>query len=94
GKTLDPSLFKDPYEAGLFAAGEDIARFIEDYRQNGEYESVFKALISIKTSIDSFFDKVLVMTDDEAVRTNRLLLLSKIRGLYFETADLSRLMNE
>ena len=41
--------------------------------------------------VDSFFDDVMVMTDDEAVRNNRLALLAELRALFLDVADISRL---
>ncbi len=48
-------------------------------------------LASLREPIDTFFDEVMVMTDDEAVRNNRLALLSRLRTLFLNLADVSRL---
>jgi glycyl-tRNA synthetase beta chain len=42
-------------------------------------------------AVDAFFDSVMVMTDDEAVRNNRLALLAQLRNLFLEVADISLL---
>jgi glycyl-tRNA synthetase beta chain len=42
-------------------------------------------------AVDAFFDGVMVMTEDSAVRENRLALLARLRGLFLRVADLSRL---
>jgi glycyl-tRNA synthetase beta chain len=39
--------------------------------------------------VDAFFDSVMVMAEDEAVRVNRLTLLSKLRELFLQVADIS-----
>jgi glycyl-tRNA synthetase beta chain len=44
--------------------------------------------------IDAFFDKVLVMADDPAVRANRIALLGTVRELFLKFADLSRIVIE
>jgi glycyl-tRNA synthetase beta chain len=41
--------------------------------------------------VDAFFDSVMVMADDAALRANRLALLKRMQGLFMHAADLSRL---
>jgi glycyl-tRNA synthetase beta chain len=41
--------------------------------------------------VDRFFDDVMVMADDEALRHNRLALLARLRSLFLQLADVSRL---
>ena len=48
-------------------------------------------LARLRPVVDAFFDKVLVMDDDRAVRANRLQLLASLQRLFLEVADLSRL---
>lgn len=88
---VDESLFSSPEESSLYNTEKEIAPKIEGYWKNGDYEAVFSALASIKGDIDAFFDKVMVMAEDERVRKNRLSLLSKLRDMYWRIADLSRL---
>jgi glycyl-tRNA synthetase beta chain len=87
----DPELFTDEHERALYKASSEIAPVINGHWKKGEYTLVFQTLASIKDTIDAFFDHVLVMADDESVRTNRLVLLQNVRELYFRIADLSRL---
>lgn len=87
----DTSLFSDPQEGELYEAGLSIAPVIDAHWKAGEYEKAFEALASIREQIDAFFDKVLVMAKDEAVKNNRLALLGAVRDLYFRMADLSKL---
>ncbi len=54
-------------------------------------EAQLELLASLRTPVDSFFDDVMVMADDEAVRNNRLALLSRLRTLFLQLADISRL---
>lgn len=55
------------------------------------YAEALKCLAELKTPIDNFFDKIMVMVDDENVRNNRLALLSRIRVLFSQIADISLL---
>lgn len=55
----------------------------------GDYESALFALASLQTPVDAFFDSVMVMADNEAVKQNRLALLSRLRNLFLQVADVS-----
>lgn len=88
----DEKLFADPHEKALFDLSEKIAPQIKTHWQHGDYEKVFTTLASIKETIDTFFDKVMVMVEDEKLKRNRLILLNTVRGLYYQIADLSKLM--
>jgi len=87
----DAALFQEDAERALFETARRLSPLIEGYTKAGDYASVFIALASIKDDVDRFFDKVLVMADDPAIRANRMALLEFIHNLYFKTADLSRL---
>jgi glycyl-tRNA synthetase beta chain len=54
-----------------------------------EYQAALSELAGLKAPIDTFFDNVMVMSDDEAVKVNRLTLLNEIRGSFFAIADIS-----
>ncbi len=53
------------------------------------YQAALTELAQLKTPIDTFFDSVMVMSDDEAVKINRLTLLNEIRNSFFAIADIS-----
>jgi glycyl-tRNA synthetase beta chain len=56
-----------------------------------DYESALKLLAQARQPVDRFFDEVMVMADDPAVRRNRLALLTKLHALMNGVADISRL---
>jgi glycyl-tRNA synthetase beta chain len=56
---------------------------------NADYTGVLNYLAGMRETIDSFFDDVMVMADDEAVRLNRLALLNQTRALFLGVADIS-----
>ncbi len=56
-----------------------------------DYEQAMKQLAALREPVDAFFDKVLVMAEDKAVRLNRLALLKRLRNLFLQVADISRL---
>jgi glycyl-tRNA synthetase beta chain len=55
----------------------------------GDYQSALTKLASLREAVDNFFDNVMVMADDEAVKNNRLALLSQLSRLFLNTADIS-----
>ena len=60
---------------------------------NSEYEHALSELAGLKDDVDNFFNDVMVMCDDEAVKNNRLALLNQLSNLFLKTADISRLQN-
>jgi glycyl-tRNA synthetase beta chain len=58
---------------------------------SADYSAVLTCLADMRETVDGFFDQVMVMADDEAVRSNRLALLNKTRALFLGVADISYL---
>jgi len=56
-----------------------------------KYREGLEQLAGLRGAVDKFFNEVMVMVDDEAVRNNRLALLSMLRNLFLEVADISLL---
>lgn len=56
-----------------------------------DYTQALATLAGLRKSVDTFFDDVMVMTDDEALRNNRLALLQQLRQLFLQVADISHL---
>jgi len=92
GAPPDASLLVEPQEKALYEASRALAPKMKELREKGDYRLAFESLASIKDVIDAFFDKVMVMAEDEKTRANRLALLGSVRELYSSTADLSKLM--
>ncbi|MDH5395617.1 MAG: glycine--tRNA ligase subunit beta [Gammaproteobacteria bacterium] len=59
----------------------------------GDYKMALQELAGLRETVDGFFDDVMVMVDDEAVKNNRIALLSQLAGLFIRVADLSRLQS-
>ncbi|EQA4279590.1 glycine--tRNA ligase subunit beta [Cronobacter dublinensis] len=57
----------------------------------GRYQEALVELAQLREPVDEFFDKVMVNADDAQVRINRLTLLSKLRELFLQVADISLL---
>jgi glycyl-tRNA synthetase beta chain len=82
---------KDEAELNLFDASGAIEGLAHDRLLDDDYEGALKALVGIKAHLDRFFDKVMVMADDAALREQRLRLLAKIVKLFYRVADLAEI---
>jgi len=83
---IQESLLVEDAEKALFAALNSAeSSFPEDP------PAQLNLLAGLREPIDSFFDDVMVMAEDEAIRNNRLALLSRLRALFLNLADVSRL---
>jgi len=56
-----------------------------------DYRQILQQLAQLQQPVDDFFDQVMVMADDLALRQNRLAILSQLRELFLEVADVSLL---
>ena len=56
-----------------------------------DYQAALNSLASLREAVDNFFDDVMVMADDEAVKNNRLSLLASLSNLFMEVADIALL---
>ncbi len=88
------------YQASLFteAAERELARVLESLQKSTrkafvsqQYAQGLAELAQLQIPVDSFFDDVRVMDDDENVRNNRLGLLGALRELFLQVADISHL---
>ena len=84
-------LFEDPAEAALYQALQQVAGEVERAVGNGNYLAALTQIATLKQGVDLFFEKVMVMAEDELVRDNRLALLTGIARLFARVADFSRL---
>jgi hypothetical protein len=88
---LQPALLLQPEERALYEALERVRATAEPQLDRREYAAGLRALAALRPAVDAFFDQVMVMADDPAVRGNRLALLARLRALFLRVADLSRL---
>ncbi|AOY02346.1 glycine--tRNA ligase subunit beta [Jeongeupia sp. USM3] len=88
---LSPALFDSEAEKALFAAFEAVAPQAEAALARQDFTGALTTLAALKTPVDTFFDGVMVMADDLAVRGNRLALLAALAGLMNRVAELSQL---
>ncbi len=90
-RAVDPALFADDAERELHAALEAARGPLLDALGNLELESAVGAAAGLRPAVDRYFDAVLVMDPDEAVRANRLAQLAAVTGLIGRIGEFSRL---
>ena len=85
------SALADPAERALHEAIRAASDKAGPLYENGDYTGYLKSFAVLKAPVDTFFDKVMVMVEDEKVRRNRLALLRDLRMAMNRVADISRL---
>jgi len=89
GDSFDAKLLFEPAERALWDAFERVSPQAERMLAAADYTGMLRALAPLKEPVDRFFDDVMVMVDDAALRANRLALLAQLRNLMNRVADLS-----
>ncbi|HIM54220.1 MAG TPA: glycine--tRNA ligase subunit beta [Gammaproteobacteria bacterium] len=88
GTQVDGSVLVEAAEKALFEATTAVAKQLSN---SDNYTQSMRELLSLKETIDTFFDQVMVNADDEALKRSRLTLLNWIRALFLSVADVSYL---
>jgi glycyl-tRNA synthetase beta chain len=83
-----------PEENNLSAFIETNSHTIEEHRERKEYADALRLLSTARERVDAFFDKVMVMVEDERVRANRLALLRTLLKEFSTIADFSEIVTE
>ncbi|PCM44128.1 glycine--tRNA ligase subunit beta [Marinobacter sp. ANT_B65] len=91
GETVNSNLLQDTAEKTLAAQIEQQAEKVIPLFEQGDYASALQSLATLQEPVDSFFNDVMVMAEDEAVRDNRLALLNRLHNLFLRVADISLL---
>ncbi len=87
---IQPELLQEGAERSLYEVVQRLAPQVEAGMQKQDYTAMLTLLASARTVVDEFFDQVMVMAEDPAVRENRLALLKKLGDLMNQVADISR----
>ena len=91
--TTDPALFENQAETDLFNAVTEKEESIKPLIECNDYKGILSTLATLKQPVDTFFDDVMVMADDDRVRLNRLSLLQRVTRLFLLVADVSVLQD-
>ena len=90
--SVDEPLLQDQAEINLYESMVGIEADVEQAAANGEYNRVLDQLANLRTVIDTFFDEVLVMAEQENLQNNRLALLQRLASMFSLVADFSKLV--
>ncbi len=88
---ITPSLFAESAEQNLYRSFVKAKEKIDPLFNKRDYPSALLEMTQMKKPIDEFFEGVMVMVEDEAIRNNRLALLDEIGKLFLRIADFSKL---
>ncbi|MEQ6351369.1 glycine--tRNA ligase subunit beta [Ralstonia pseudosolanacearum] len=89
--SVQPQLLREDAERALHQAVATSEPHVHDAFARGDFTTALKTLAGLREAVDSFFDGVMVMADDTALRDNRLALLGELHGLMNRVADISKL---
>lgn len=88
---VDPSLLSEEAERNLFAAWEKTRADVSRAVDARDYGRALELIAGLRIHVDCFFEDVMVMAEDEAVKNNRLALLTSVSDLFSGIADFSRI---
>lgn len=89
---VDAALLVEPAEQQLAEQLAAITAEVTPLLARNDYQQSLTRLAGLREAVDTFFDAVMVMTDDLALRGNRLALLSSLRALFLHVADVAQLV--
>lgn len=88
---IQSDLLREASERILAECLEKLAAEAIPLMESGQYNDALGRLASLREPVDAFFDGVMVMAEDAALRDNRLALLHELSNLFLQVADFSRL---
>ena len=94
GEKVDPAALQDDAERPLADALPKTAESVRQLRSEKNDEQALLEIAKLRPLIDRFFDKVMVMVEDEGVRANRLALLQAMLNEFSTIADFSEIVTE
>jgi glycyl-tRNA synthetase beta chain len=92
GADVDAALLKEPTEKALAERSAELAGRVASLRAEHRYVAALEQIATLRPQVDAFFDAVMVMDPDAAVRANRLALLEKVLRDFSGIADFSEIV--
>jgi len=93
-RSVNPELFESTPERELHSAARAAASKVQTFKRGGKYFEALEVIAGLRPVVDKFFDGVMVMAEEEAIRNNRLSLLGQLLGEFTTIADFSELGGE
>jgi glycyl-tRNA synthetase beta chain len=94
GHQVKPELFESTAERELHSAVRAAAAKVQTQKRAGKYQEALEVIAGLRKAVDQFFDGVMVMAENEAVRNNRLSLLAELLREFTTVADFSEIGGE
>jgi glycyl-tRNA synthetase beta chain len=91
GRHVQPDLFEGGAERELYSAVRATAAKVQVDKRAGKYREALEAIAGLRKTVDQFFEDVMVMAENEAIRNNRLTLLSELLREFTTIADFSEM---
>lgn len=91
---VDETLLTEGAEKQLYQTFVGVRQEIEPLLQQRMYDEALESMLQMKEPVDLFFDEVMVMSDDQALRQNRLNLLTALGEIVLRIGDISRMHQE
>lgn len=91
--SVNVSLLQERAETALAERVSAVAEAVKPALEKFDYTAALQEMAALRESVDAFFDEVMVMAEDDAVRLNRLALLNTLRNLFLQVADVSKLQS-
>jgi glycyl-tRNA synthetase beta chain len=93
-QNVSPERFENEAERSLYKAMRSAAPKVEGEKRAGRYKEALEIIAALRPDVDRFFEQVMVMADDPAVRNNRLALLAELLRAFTTIADFSEMAGE
>ena len=93
-EAIDNNLFAEQAEKQLADKLHSVSARVDPLLAQSQYTQALTELSELRSVVDQFFDDVMVMTDDEALKNNRIALLNQLHGRFMQVADLSLLQSQ
>ena len=88
---VNPNVFENQAEKVLYNKYLELRDPVQFFMGTKEYIEALKRIATLRPEVDSFFDNVMVMVEEEELRTNRLALLQEVSSLFVNFADFTKL---
>jgi glycyl-tRNA synthetase beta chain len=88
---VKPDLFESEAERALHTSMHAAIPRVNELKRAGKYKEALEVIAALRPDVDRFFDQVMVMAEDAAVRRNRLALLSELLREFTTIADFSEI---
>jgi len=91
---VNPELFENKAERQLYSTAREAGSKVQSLKREGKYQEALEVIAGLRSAVDEFFDGVMVMAENEAVRNNRLTLLAELLREFTTVADFSEIGGE